>query len=104
LREAVRATRTPAVVHAVRIAEFAKTFGGPIDVVTARALAPLTDLLATAFPLLKSGAKGLFLKGQDVGVELTEAAKCWNIQMTLAPSRTEPNSRIVVVRSVEPRA
>ena len=33
---------------------------------------------------------------------MTEAAKCWNIQATLAPSRTDPKARIVVVRSLEP--
>jgi 16S rRNA (guanine527-N7)-methyltransferase len=103
LCEAVRVTGAPAVVHAIRIADFAKTFAEPIDVVTARALAPLPELLDAVFPLLKNGAEGLFPKGQDVGVELTEAAKCWNIDTTLAPSRTEPNSRIVVVHNVEPR-
>lgn len=103
LREATRATGAPAVVHAVRIADFAKRITEPVDIVTARALAPLPELLAAAFPLLKRGAKGLFPKGRDVDAELTEAAKCWNIQTVLAPSWTEPNSRIVVVLSVEPR-
>jgi len=103
LREATRATQAPAIIHAVRIADFVKSLAEPVDIVTARALAPLTELLAAAFPLLKRGAKGLFPKGRDVDAELTEAAKCWNIRTTLAPSRTEPNSRIVVVHSVEPR-
>jgi 16S rRNA (guanine527-N7)-methyltransferase len=103
LAEAVRATGAPAMVHALRVADFAKINVEPIEIVTARALAPLDELLATAFPLLKRGAQGLFLKGQDVDTELTAAAKCWTIQSTLAPSRTEPKSRIVIVRSVEPK-
>jgi len=103
LREAAQATASPAVVHTMRIEEFAKKPPGSIDVVTARALAPMPKLLALAFPLLKTGVEGLFPKGQDVEVELTEAAKCWNIRTTLAPSRTEPISRIVVVHSVAPR-
>jgi 16S rRNA (guanine527-N7)-methyltransferase len=103
LREAAQATASPAVVHTMRIEEFAKKPPGSIDVVTARALAPLPKLLALAFPLLKTGVEGLFPKGQDVEVELTEAAKCWNIRTTLAPSRTEPTSRIVIVHSVAPR-
>src|SRR5208282_3191300 len=103
LREAAKATASPAVVHTMRIEEFAKRPSGPVDIVTARALAPLPRLLTLAFPLLKTGAKGLFPKGQDVEAELTEAAKCWNIQTTLAPSRTEPTSRIVVVHSAAPR-
>jgi 16S rRNA (guanine527-N7)-methyltransferase len=62
----------------------------------------LADLLATAYPLLTKGAVGLFPKGQGVDAELTEAAKCWKIQATLALSRTDPKARIVVVRGLEP--
>lgn len=103
LREAVRVTGAPASVHAVRIEDFVGRFAEPVDVVTARALAPLTDLLAAARPLLKKGAKALFPKGQDVGAELTEAAKYWNIQATSVPSRTEPKSRIIILDAAEPR-
>jgi 16S rRNA (guanine527-N7)-methyltransferase len=103
LREAAQAIGAPAIIHAVRIGDFAKNAPASIDVVTARALAPLPELLIAAYPLLKRGAQGLFHKGQDVGVELTAAAKCWNIQATLVPSRTEPKARIVVVQGLEPR-
>jgi 16S rRNA (guanine527-N7)-methyltransferase len=103
LREAVRATGVPAEVHAMRVADFAKRAPKRIDVVTARALAPLPKLLAEAYPLLKTGARALFPKGQDVATELTEAAKCWNIATTLAESRTDPRSRIVIVESIAPR-
>jgi 16S rRNA (guanine527-N7)-methyltransferase len=103
LRHAARHIAAPAVVHAVRIEDFVKTFREPIDVVTARALAPLSELLKLAHPLLKSGAQGLFLKGQDVGVELTEAAKSWSIDTELVPSKTSPQSRVVVLRSLQQR-
>jgi 16S rRNA (guanine527-N7)-methyltransferase len=103
LREAAQASGAPATVHCVRIEDFVDNAPNRIDVVTARALAPLAKLLTDAYPLLKSGAKGLFPKGQDVGAELTEAAKCWSIQTTLVPSLTQPTSRIVVVSSVKPR-
>jgi 16S rRNA (guanine527-N7)-methyltransferase len=103
LREAVRITGAAAAIHAVRIADFVKNPPSPIEIVTARALAPLAELVAAAYPLLKSGAEGLFPKGQDIGAELTEAAKCWSIQASLAPSRTDPKARIVVVKSAEPR-
>jgi 16S rRNA (guanine527-N7)-methyltransferase len=102
LREATRATGAPAVIHGVKIADFVENAPEPIEAVTARALAPLTELLAAAYPLLIRGAVGLFPKGQDVAAELTEAAKCWRIQATLALSRTDPKARIVVVRGVEP--
>jgi 16S rRNA (guanine527-N7)-methyltransferase len=103
MREAARHMGVAAQVHAERIEDFAKKFTGEVDVVTARALAPLKTLLELAFPLLKTGAQGLFLKGQDVDAELTEASKYWNVEANLVPSKTLPESRIVVVRSVQRR-
>ena len=102
LREAVRITGAPAIVHAVRIADFCQSFRGALDAVTARALAPLPELLSIAYPLLKKGPQGVFPKGQDVEAELTEAAKCWSIQASLVPSRTDPKSRVVVIREAKP--
>ena len=102
LREAVRITGAPAIVHAVRIADFCQSFRGALDAVTARALAPLPELLSMAYPLLKKGPQGVFPKGQDVEAELTEAAKCWSIQASLVPSRTDPESRVVLIRRAEP--
>jgi 16S rRNA (guanine527-N7)-methyltransferase len=99
LREAARVCDARAIVHAERIADFVKHAPNDIDIVTARALAPLKKLLGEASPLLKKGATGLFPKGQDVAAELTEAAKCWKIQMSLVPSRTNSKARIVVARS-----
>jgi 16S rRNA (guanine527-N7)-methyltransferase len=103
LREAVRVTGAPAIVHAERVADFAGGFRGELDAVTARALAPLPELLSIAYPLLKRGAQALFPKGQDVGVELTQATKCWSIQASLVPSRTDPKSRVVVIREARPK-
>jgi 16S rRNA (guanine527-N7)-methyltransferase len=102
LREAVRVTGAPAVVHAERVADFARGFRGELDAVTARALAPLPELLSIAYPLLKRGAQGLFPKGQDVEAELTQATKCWSIHASLVPSRTDPKSRVVVIRKAKP--
>ena len=104
LREAVRVTGAPAIVHGMRIEKFVETFRRHADVVTARALAPLKLLLDQSFALLQAGTVGLFPKGQDVEAELTEASKCWNMMATLVPSRTDPKSRIVVVHALERRA
>jgi 16S rRNA (guanine527-N7)-methyltransferase len=102
LREAARVAAVPAEVHALRIAEFVKKAPAGIEVVTARALASLPELLDVTYPLLKRGAVGVFPKGQGAAAELTEAAKCWRIQQTLAVSRTDPKARIIVVRGLEP--
>jgi 16S rRNA (guanine527-N7)-methyltransferase len=101
LAEVVQALGLPAHVHAVRIEEFAATSRRSVDVVTARALAPLDQLLRYAGPLLKKGAVGLFPKGQDVAAELTQASKSWRIEADLVPSRTDPRGRIVVVRRAD---
>jgi 16S rRNA (guanine527-N7)-methyltransferase len=99
LREAARVLAVPALVHGARIEDFTGSFDESVDVVTARALAPLDEVLAYAAPLLKSGAQGLFLKGRDVEAELTEAAKYWILDAGLVPSKTSAHGRIVVVRA-----
>ncbi len=101
LREAVRLTGAPAKVHAVRIEDFVDGFNEPVEIVTARALASLDNLIEKAYPLLNRGAQALFLKGQDVEVELTAAAKCWTINAELIPSITDAGGRIVQIRSAE---
>ncbi len=97
LREAVQATGAPATVHQERAEKFSVDHGDSVDVVTARALAPLKVLCDLAFPLIQRGAIGLFPKGQDVDAELTEATKYWNIEATKAPSKTSPDGSIVIV-------
>ena len=104
LREAVRRIGAPALVHAVRIEDFVKNFKQKPDAVSARALAPLEVLLELAHPLLKTGAKGLFPKGQDVDAELTQASKCWSMDVELVPSKTNSRARIVVVRGLRRRS
>jgi 16S rRNA (guanine527-N7)-methyltransferase len=101
LREAIRATGVPAMVHAQRIEDCGDSFGDKVDVVSARALASLNILCGQAFSLIARGAVGLFPKGQDVAAELTEAAKYWKIEAETVPSRTSPDGSVVVVRRLE---
>ncbi|MBV9556421.1 MAG: 16S rRNA (guanine(527)-N(7))-methyltransferase RsmG [Pseudolabrys sp.] len=103
LREAVRATGTPATVHAERIENFGDRFSGKADVVSARALASLKSLCNQSLPFLTNGAIGLYPKGQDVEAELTEASKYWKIQAELATSRTAKDGRIVIIRGLAPQ-
>jgi 16S rRNA (guanine527-N7)-methyltransferase len=73
------------------------------DVVTARALAPLPKLLGYAHKFLGPNGICLFLKGQNVGPELTEAHKYWNMQTSQVMSQTDPSAAIVMVRELGPR-
>lgn len=71
-----------------------------VDVVTARALAPMDRLLGYAQPYLQRGAQGLFLKGEKAEAELIEARKVWQFDSLLSVSRSDPRGRIVSVRSL----
>jgi 16S rRNA (guanine527-N7)-methyltransferase len=95
LREALRVTDAPGTVHLADIGDIVDRIGGHVDCVTARAVAPLNELLGFAEPLVKRGAKALFLKGQDVEAELTEATKYWKIDPHLHSSRTGGQGWIV---------
>ena len=97
LRAAAVATGVGAIVHHERIEDFVARGDIAPDIVTARALAPLTRLLELTQPLLKTGAKALFPKGQDVEAELTHASKYWTIRASLKPSKTSPEGRILLV-------
>lgn len=102
LHQAVMATGAPAVVRNCRIEELVRTnrLLEP-QLVTARALAPLPRLLDLAAPWLERGAYGLFPKGQDVEIELTESAKSWRIGYVKHPSLLDPRGCILEVREVE---
>lgn len=103
LREAIRITSAPATVHLAGIGDIVESIEGRVDCVTARALAPLHQLVGFAEPLVKRGAKALFLKGQDVEAELTEAAKYWHIDPRLHSSRTGGDGWIVELDRIERR-
>jgi 16S rRNA (guanine527-N7)-methyltransferase len=75
----------------------------PFDVVTARALAPLPQLLEYAQKFTAPHGICLFLKGQNVGSELTQAHKYWNMKASQVPSQTDPSGAIVIVRELGPR-
>ncbi|MGJ4969184.1 16S rRNA (guanine(527)-N(7))-methyltransferase RsmG [Bradyrhizobium sp. SZCCHNRI2009] len=101
LREAIRVTGAPGIVHLSEIGDIVEKWGGRVDCVTARALAPLHQLIGFAEPLVKKGAKALFLKGQDVEAELTESTKYWKIESKLHSSRTGGQGWIVAIDCIE---
>lgn len=93
LREAARITATNVVVHDERIENLAPF---PADVITSRALAKLDTLLQWAQPFAHGQTVALFLKGQDVDVELTETSKSWIIDVNRHHSGSD--SRGVILR------
>ena len=71
-----------------------------VDIVTARAVAPMEKLLGYAQPYFQRGAKGLFLKGEKAEAELKQAASVWNFDSDLTVSRSDARGRIVSVGSL----
>ncbi len=95
LSEAVTMLDLPAVVHNARAEDLRLT---GIDIVTARACAPLPKLLGYAAPLLKKrGARGLFPKGREAEAELAEARKTWTFEASMTESRSDPSGRILSI-------
>jgi 16S rRNA (guanine527-N7)-methyltransferase len=74
----------------------------PFDVITARACAPLPRLLSYAQHFLGPNSVCLFLKGQNVGAELTEAHKSWKMKLRQIPSLTDPSGMILELRELSP--
>jgi 16S rRNA (guanine527-N7)-methyltransferase len=73
----------------------------PVDVVTARALAPLEKLLGYAQHLAGGRTLCLFLKGQSLASELTQARKSWRMKALQHQSATDPSGVILEVRELE---
>jgi 16S rRNA (guanine527-N7)-methyltransferase len=97
LQEVARATGTPVTVHAKRIEQVAPF---PADVVSARALAPLSDLLGFAAPFLRPDSLCLFPKGQMAEDELSAASKTWNMTVDRIQSVTDSSATILRISRV----
>jgi 16S rRNA (guanine527-N7)-methyltransferase len=97
LREAVRVTGANAVIHATRAEKSSKLMA---DVVTARALAPLAELLDIAEPFLQPHTICLYLKGRRVAEELTLARRGWKMQSRLLPSVSDPSGTLLYLEAV----
>lgn len=70
---------------------------GPPDVITARALARLDKLLGYGAGIQGEKTRYFLPKGQDVEVELTEAAKSWTMDVIRHQSVTSPDATILEI-------
>lgn len=95
LSEVARATGTSIVLHHCRV-ETVPTMTA--DVISARALAPLPDLLSMSARFADLNTVLLFHKGQDIEKELTEASKSWSMNLERLASRSDPSGVILRVK------
>ena len=100
LREVARETGAPVLVHPRRIEDVMPDFGA-IDVLTARALAPLPQLLLWGKQLIDAGTLGLFLKGEEIAAESATVAEDSAYAIDFVASVTPGGGRIVRVRAVD---
>ena len=97
LREAARRTRADVTIHNARIETLEPLAG---RAVTARALAPLVKLLPLAYRHIEDCGQMLFLKGQDVDIELTEATKYWKMTPRYSPSLSDKSGSILQLTEI----
>lgn len=96
LGEVVRDLDLPATV----INDRAENVSLKVDVVTARAMAPLPKLIGFAESFFSKGAEGWLLKGENVEAEIADAHKNWAFQSELFTSSSDPRGRVLHIRSV----
>ena len=102
LREAARLTDAPVTVHTKRLEALPSL---EADLITARALAPLADLLGygnrVGRPKDAGGWQGLFLKGESWQNEVDAAQPRYHFTLATTPSRTHPSAMILSIKDVE---
>jgi 16S rRNA (guanine527-N7)-methyltransferase len=96
LAEVTEALDLPAVVHNAR----AESLALKVEMVAARACAPLDRLLTFARPYLARGARGLFLKGAEVEAEMAEARRLWRFKARTSPSLSDPRGRLLSIEEL----
>lgn len=104
LRAAIRATGANAEVANERIETHAGKMAGRADVVSARALAPLSELLRLADAYCHAESVMLFLKGREYVQELAAASQSYDFDVVDFASATDPGGRVLAIRHARPKA
>lgn len=99
LQAAVGQFSLPARIIAKRVDQSYPLASRP-DIVTARALAPLTSLLDLAAPWLTAGARGLFHKGRDYRQEVQESAHRWRFDLLEHKSLVDGEGVVLDIRNL----
>jgi 16S rRNA (guanine527-N7)-methyltransferase len=97
LRQAAQELKLPVKVVSQRIDSVPPL---NVDVLSARALASLADLLQFAERHLAPGGTAIFPKGARYAEEIVEARKTWAFDVDVTPSHSEPEAAILVIRNI----
>ena len=85
-------------IHPKRIEQVT---GIAADVVTARACAPLGELLDLAEPFIGEKGTGVFLKGAQAEEELTQAQRRWTMRLDRRDSISDPAGKLLIVSQLK---
>ena len=77
---------------------------GPVNVISARALAPLEALLPLSVPYFGPNTVAVFAKGRDYQAEIEAARQTWTFELALTASQTDPEAQILTVSGVAAKA
>lgn len=98
LRTVIRELDLPATVKSERVETLPHEAH---DIISARAFAPLPELLDYAYPFWSDATTGLFLKGQSFEEEIRQAQKKWSFVVDLIPSKTDPEARLLKLTELQ---
>jgi len=98
LTEASRAAGAHTTIHPCRI-EAAHL--PPVGLITARALAPLTQLITLAKPHMGRDTVLLAPKGAKATAELITAQQRWRMRVSSEPSKTDPRATIFHLTEIQ---
>ena len=97
MRTALRETCTSAILHEQRM-ETVRALRP--DIITARALAPLSQLITLASGQHHEKIEYLFLKGREAKQELTALPACPKMEAECLPSMTDSQASIIRLRPI----
>lgn len=106
LRTVIRETGVRAFVHADRIDsvtdDWATVGDGPIEGVSARALADLDALCGFSRSFVSAGARAFFHKGRESRSEIVKASHNWDLDLVEHKGLIDPQSVILEIRRIDP--
>lgn len=99
----IEAARECNIINVNILNEDVQKIDQKFDVIVARGLANMRELLAMSYPLIMEKSICLFPKGKAYAIELAEAKKHWFFSHQECPSLTDSESRILVISALKKR-
>jgi 16S rRNA (guanine527-N7)-methyltransferase len=100
LTEVSRETKTKVIIHSHRIESSSIFDIGPIDYITSRACANVSQLFSWIEHFVSCETKCLFQKGKNYSIEIEEAKKDWQFHVNTHSSITETGSAILEIDNI----